>query len=66
MPTGIKIYKTKDFVRRTESGEINLEKSLDLVHDLTVAAGFHSDHNILIDLRGTWGGLNATELTEPL
>ena len=53
MPSGLKIYKIKDFIRRTESGEIDFDKSIQMVHELSLAAYFHKDHNILIDLRET-------------
>jgi len=53
MLSGIKIYKVKDFIRKTETGNIDLERSKKIVRELAVAAGSHTDHNILIDLRET-------------
>jgi hypothetical protein len=53
MSLGIKVYKVSDFIRKTESGAIDLEKSLQIVREISAAAGFHVDHNILIDLRDT-------------
>ena len=53
MVSEIKIYQVKDFVRKTMSGELDKEGSAQAVHDLTVLATFHKDHNILIDLRST-------------
>jgi hypothetical protein len=53
MSSGIKIYKIKDFIRKSESGEIDLDKSIQLVRELSAAAAFHTDNNILIDLRKT-------------
>jgi hypothetical protein len=53
MPTEIKIYKVNDFIRLNESGEIDLEKSMELVHRLAVTASYYAGHNILIDLRET-------------
>ena len=53
MASDIKIYKVKDFIRLNESGEIDFERSLQIVRDLATAASFYSGHNILIDLRET-------------
>ena len=53
MLSGIKIYKVKDFIRKTETGKIDLERSKKIVRELAIAAGAHADHNILIDLRET-------------
>lgn len=53
MLSGIKIYKVKDFIRKTETGNIDLQRSKQIVRELAIAAGSHTDHNILIDLRET-------------
>ena len=53
MLSGIKIYKVKDFIRKTETGTIDLNRSKQIVRDLAKAAGSRTDHNILIDLRDT-------------
>ncbi len=53
MTVSYKIYKIKDFIRRTEKGEINIQKSLNTVAELAIASEFHKDVNILIDLRDT-------------
>jgi len=53
MLSGIKIYKVNDFIRKTESGNIDLKRSKKIVRELAMAAGLHSDHNILVDLRET-------------
>ena len=53
MLSGIKIYKVKDFIRKTESGNIDLERSKKIVRELAITADSHIDHNILIDLRET-------------
>ena len=62
MTVSYKIYKIKDFVRRTEKGEINMQKSLDAVAELAVASKFHKDFNILVDLRETETTLNFRDL----
>jgi hypothetical protein len=53
MLSGIKIYKVNDFIRKTETGNIDLKRSKKIVRELAMAAGLHSDHNILVDLRET-------------
>jgi hypothetical protein len=53
MLSGIKIYKVKDFIRKTESGNIDLERSKKIVRELAMAAKTYTNHNILIDLRET-------------
>jgi hypothetical protein len=53
MLSGIKVYKVKDFIRNTETGNIDLNRSKQIVRDLAKAAGSRTDHNILVDLRDT-------------
>lgn len=49
----IKIYRIKDFIRLTESGQIDVARSKRIIHRIAAAAAHHADHNILLDLRGT-------------
>jgi hypothetical protein len=49
----VKIYKMKDFIRLTEAGEIDIDRSKEIIRQLAVAASFHEDHNILVDMRDT-------------
>ena len=51
MPSSITLYRPKDFIRLTETGEIDLERSKEIIHQLALAANFHEAHNIMIDLR---------------
>jgi hypothetical protein len=53
MSAAVKIYKVKDFIRKTETGNIDFDRSLETIQNLAVAASFHVDHNILIDMRET-------------
>ena len=53
MLSGIKVYKVNDFIRKTETGNIDLERSKKIVRELALAAGLHANHNILVDLRET-------------
>lgn len=51
MKTEYKVYKIKDFVRKTVSGEVDMEKSMSLVKQFADIASLHPDHNILVDMR---------------
>ena len=53
MATKVKIYKIQDFIRFTETGQIDFDRSKKLIEELAVVAAYHADHNILIDLRET-------------
>ena len=53
MGCSIKLYKINDFIRKNETGELNTEKSMGLVHELAAAALNHPESNIIVDLRDT-------------
>ena len=53
MPEGYKIYQIENFIRKTEEGQLDIDKSKDIVRELAIASSHHKDHNILIDLRET-------------
>jgi hypothetical protein len=53
MASQIKLYKVKDFVRQTPTGEIDYDRSLEIIHELATAASFFADHNVLVDMRET-------------
>ena len=53
MKTEINIYNIKDFVRKNVSGELDLDKSMDLARQFASIASLRPDHNILIDMRDT-------------
>jgi hypothetical protein len=61
MASEIKIYKIKDFVRLSESGEIDLDRSVKMAQKLAAVTTFNLDHNILIDLRKTTVALTSME-----
>ena len=48
-----KIYKINDFIRKTPTGDLDIDKSMTLVREIATTAGFHHDHNLLVDLRQT-------------
>ena len=62
MGKGYKIYRTRDFVKKSERGSVDIHKSLALVRELAEIADFHQDSHLLIDLRDTTGFLDADEL----
>jgi hypothetical protein len=53
MSCSLTLYKPSEFIRKTETGHMDLERSLEAVHDLAQVAGFHRDSHILIDVRET-------------
>ena len=53
MAIGIKVYQTKDFIRKTTTGVIDRARSLEVVRELATAANNFKAHNILLDLRDT-------------
>ena len=62
MSPGIKIYRIRDFIRKNETGDLDYDRAVGIVHDLAAAALSHLDHNILIDVRETT--LSITSITE--
>ena len=70
MSIGIKVYQTKDFIRKTAQGRIDLARSLEAVRELAKAANYFKGHSILMDLRDTvesrTSELNPTSVIEPL
>jgi len=59
-----KTYKTRDFIKKTQEGKVDLHHSLVMVRELAEAADFHRDSNIMIDLRDTTGRLDMGELLQ--
>ncbi len=53
MSCSIKLYKLNEFIRKNETGELDLVKSKDIIHELATAAAFNIDSHILLDLRET-------------
>jgi hypothetical protein len=56
MKEDVKIYNIKAFIRKNLSGELDMEKSLQLAKEITNIAYLHGSHNILIDARDTTVG----------
>jgi len=53
MSTDIRVYKVEDFIRFNESGDIDFDRSMQLIHKIGEMAALHPGHNILLDLRKT-------------
>ena len=53
MPSNVKIYRVGDIIRMTESGELDLDRSISIVRKLAAEVDFHRDHNVILDLRET-------------
>jgi len=51
MASNLRIYRHSDLICLTGSGGIDLERSKEMVRELAVAASFHRDCDILVDLR---------------
>ncbi len=48
----------------TQSGELDLERSLKIVRDLAAEANFHKDHNVILDLRETSVNTSMADIIE--
>jgi len=57
-----KVYKGLEFIRKTTHGEIDIEKSKNIVREIALAASSHSVNNIILDLRDTKTVLNFGDL----
>jgi hypothetical protein len=53
MSCSLTLYRPFEFIRKTSSGTLDMAKSLEAVHELAEAAGFHKDSHILLDVRKT-------------
>jgi len=59
-----KVYKGLEFIRKTEQGEIDIERSKDIVREIALAVSTHSISDIILDLRDTETVLNFGDLLE--
>jgi hypothetical protein len=51
MYSEVKIYKIKDLIRVNKEGQVDLDRSKRIIHELAATAAFHKDNNILVDFR---------------
>lgn len=59
---GYKVYKTMEFIRKNEKGDLDIRRSREIVRVIAKAAMHHKDDNLLIDIRETETKLNFVEL----
>jgi len=57
-----RVYKGLEFIKKTEKGEIDIQRSKTIVRELAVAAQSHSIRDVILDLRDTETVLNFGDL----
>ena len=58
----IKTYKINDFVKYTETGKLDFERSASIIHELSIAADHHKEHDILLDFRETVADVDMSDV----
>ena len=53
MLSNVQVYRIKDFIKMTESGMLDLDRSIGIIHEIATEANNFKDHNILLDFRET-------------
>lgn len=53
MQIEVKIFNINEIVRKTVSGDLDVEQSMQIARDTAAIAFLHKNHNILMDLRKT-------------
>jgi hypothetical protein len=61
VPLGIKVYQTRDFIRKTARGTIDLERSLKVARELAATTNSFKGRSILLDLRDTEVDADSTD-----
>ncbi len=51
MHEGFKIFNTKNFIKKTVNGELNIESFRSVMQELAAASAIFQNHNLLIDIR---------------
>jgi len=51
MAKDMTIYRIGDCIKKTAAGRLDHNRSINLIHELSVAVNNHKDQNILVDLR---------------
>ena len=62
MASNIRVIRAHDFVRATEDGQIDFEKSRKLLGEVAEAAAALVDYEIILDTRKAQGKLSVTDL----
>jgi hypothetical protein len=60
--TNIRVIRARDFIRATEEGQIDLEKSKKLLIGVAEVAAGLVDYEIILDTRKTQGELSVSDL----
>ncbi len=64
MKAEFKFIRTKDFLKTTASGELNLEESKRVLHQIAELSQPDELHDMLIDIRGTISVLTLSDIYE--
>ncbi|MEO8514554.1 MAG: hypothetical protein ABI543_13415 [Ignavibacteria bacterium] len=64
MRAEIKFVKTKDFIKTTASGQLNLQESKNVLTKLAVLNSPGNSHDLLIDIRDTTSVLSLSDIYE--
>ena len=64
MRVNYKIIQAKDFIKAKPTGEIDLDESKKLLGQLAQMEQLIGDHEILMDLREAYGGMDHADLFE--
>ena len=64
MKANIKFVKTKDFLKTTASGELNLAESMKVLHRIAEFNRQDNSHDMLIDVRETTSVLTLSDIYE--
>jgi len=51
MSAGYKTYQIKNFIKKTVTGKLDIEKSKKIIQELAVASSSHQNYNLLVDIR---------------
>jgi hypothetical protein len=62
VPAHIKIIHSKEFLKATPEGKLDLEESKKLLVEIALASGPLADCDIILDTRKAQSGLSATDL----
>jgi hypothetical protein len=62
MPTNIRVIHAGDFIRATPEGELDLEKSKELLLGVASTAASLADYEILLDMRKAQGKMSLTDM----
>jgi hypothetical protein len=53
MPSDMKIYTMRDFIRKNEAGGLSKQRIREILGELAAVAARYPEHNILLDFRET-------------